>query len=255
MRGGGAGKAFATAFLLLLLPILSGQARAQIEPRWALVIGNDAYQHVNRLKAAVNDAAAMAASLRQLRFKVLERSNLDRAGMYRAVRELAERAPGSVVIVYYAGHGVQIRGRSFLLPVDIDPWNEGEVEDSAVLLDDVLNLLAGAKANLTIVFVDACRNNPLPAVVRGIERGLAEPRGLPRGQMVVYAAGTGEEALDRLGPDDKSPNGLFVRELLPELQRPGVALHDAVDAAASRVAQEAAAVGHEQHPAGHKAYY
>jgi putative NIF3 family GTP cyclohydrolase 1 type 2 len=72
--------------------------------------------------------------------------------------------------------------------------------------------------------------------------------------MVVYAAGTGEEALDRLGPNDKSPNGLFVRELLPELRRPGVALHDAVDAAAERVAQEAAAVGHEQHPAVYKAY-
>src|SRR4051812_3458267 len=90
----------------------------------------------------------MSPALRQLRFEVLERSNLDRAGMYRAVRELAERAPGSVAMVYYAGHGVQIRGRSFLLPVDIDPRNEGAVEDNAVLLDDVLNLLAGGRANL-----------------------------------------------------------------------------------------------------------
>lgn len=242
-------------FFLLLLPTLSSQARAQTEPRWALVIGNDAYQHVDRLKAAVSDAAAMAAALRQLRFEVLERSDLDRPGMYRALRDLAERAPGSITIVYYAGHGVQVRGRSFLLPVDIDARSEGDVEDNAVLLDDVLSLLAGARANLTVVFIDACRNNPLPAAGRGIERGLAEPRGLPRGQMVVYAAGAGEEALDRLGPDDKSPNGLFVRELLPELQRPGVALHDAVDAAAARVAQEAAAIGHEQHPAVYKAYY
>src|SRR5262249_55591516 len=75
------------------------------------------------------------------------------------------------------------------------------------------------------------------------------------GEMVVYAAGIGEEALDRLSPTDNNPNGLFVRELLPELQRPGIALDDAVDAAAERIAQQAESVGRQQNPALYKAYY
>src|SRR3954453_18791999 len=249
------GRAVAVALFLLLLHMFGSQAYAQGEPRWALVIGNNAYRHVGSLRTAVNDAAAMAAPLRQLRFEVLERPDLDRAGMYRAVRELAEHAAGGIAVVYYAGHGVQIRGRSFLLPVDIDVGGENDVVYNAVPLDDVLNLLAGARAKLTVAFVDACRDNPLPPTARGIERGLAQPKEVPYGQMVVYAAGAGEQALDRLGPEDTNPNGLFVRELLPELQKPGVALHDAVDAAAARVAQEAAAVHHDQHPAIYKAYY
>src|SRR3954447_2266588 len=220
------GRAVAVALFLLLLHMFGSRAYAQGEPRWALVIGNNAYRNVPKLRAAVNDAAAMAATLKQLRFEVLERPDLDRAGMYRAVSELAEHAAGGIAVVYYAGHGVQVRGRSFLLPVDIDAQSEGDVEDNAVLLDDVLDKLAGVRAKLTIAFVDACRDNPL-AVTRGIGRGLAQPKEVPFGQMVVYAAGAGEEALDRLGPDDKDPNGLFVRELLPELQKPGVALHDA----------------------------
>src|SRR4051812_20047780 len=249
------GRAVAVALFLLLLHMFGSRAYAQGEPRWALVIGNNAYRNVPKLRAAVNDAASMAATLRQLRFEVLERPNLDRAGMYRAVSELAEHAAGGIAVVYYAGHGVQIRGRSFLLPVDIDAETENDVVYNAVPLDDLLNLLAGARAKLTVAFVDACRDNPLPPTARGIERGLAQPKEVPYGQMVVYAAGAGEQALDRLGPDDKNPNGLFVRELLPELQKSGVALHDAVDAAAARVAQEAAAAHHDQHPAVYKAYY
>ena len=80
---------------------------------------------------------------------------------------------------------------SYLLPVDIDVGSENDAVYNAVLLDDVLNLLAGARAKLTVAFVDACRNNPLPPAARSIGRGLAQPKEVPYGQMVVYAAGAG----------------------------------------------------------------
>src|SRR5688500_556389 len=100
------GRAITTVIALLVL--LVPAARAQDEPRWALVIGNNDYQHVGDLGAAVNDAAAMARTLKELDFEVIEAPNLTRAGMYRAVRRLQESAAGAIVIVYYAGHGVQI---------------------------------------------------------------------------------------------------------------------------------------------------
>lgn len=239
-------------FLVLLLP--SAPAWAQNEPRWALVIGNNDYQRIGKLGAAVNDAAAMAKTLKELGFEVLERPNLTRAGTYRAVRQLAERAAGAVVIVYYAGHGVQVGGRNYLLPVDIEATGEGDVEDNAVPVDDVLNLLAGAKAKLTVAFLDACRDNPLPPSVRAVGRGMAQ-QAAPRGLMVVYSAGVGERALDNLGRGDRDPNGLFVRELMPELLRPGMPLDRAVEAAAVRISEKAQAIGHDQNPAIYKAYY
>jgi formylglycine-generating enzyme required for sulfatase activity len=196
----------------------------------------------------------MAGTLKALGFEVIERSDLGRVATYRALRDLAERAAGAVVVVYYAGHGVQIRGRNYPLPTDLKPANAGDVEDNAVPLDDILGLLNGARAKLSVVFVDACRDNPLPPSARDVGRGLAEQARVPRGSMVVYSAGAGEQALDNLGPADKDPNGLFVRELMPELRRPGVALDDAVDAAAERVAAKAQTIGHEQNPAIYKAY-
>src|SRR5947208_1407830 len=108
------------AILALGMLLLAPTVRAEGEPRWALVIGNNRYQHVSSLVAAVSDAKAMADALRQLHFQVLERPDLTRGAMYRAVRELADHAAGSIAIVYYAGHGVQVRGRSFLLLVDLD---------------------------------------------------------------------------------------------------------------------------------------
>jgi formylglycine-generating enzyme required for sulfatase activity len=240
---------------LVLAVLVASGASAQEEPRWALVIGNNDYEHIGDLGAAVNDAAAMKRTLEELDFKVIEAPNLTRAGMYRAVRRLQESAAGAVVIVYYAGHGVQIGGRNYLLPVDIEAGSEAEVEDNAVPIDDVLNLLAGARAKLTVAFLDACRDNPLPASLRSAGQGMAYDARVPRGQMVVYSAGPGERALDNLGRGDRDPNGLFVRELMPELRRPGVPLDRAVEAAAVRISERAQAIGHDQNPAIYKAYY
>jgi peptidoglycan hydrolase-like protein with peptidoglycan-binding domain len=243
---------------LVLAVLVASGASAQEEPRWALVIGNDDYRHVPTLMTAVNDARAVAATLERLGFTVLAHENLDRRGMNRAVRQFADRVLDGVGVVYFAGHGVQLRSGNYLLPVDIEAGEEGDVEDDAVSLSDLMTLLAGARARLVIAFVDACRDNPLPPGPRGrslgATRGLGQPAATPSGTMVVYSAGTNERALDGLGPGDESPNGLFVRELLPELERPGVAIDDAVDAAAERVAQKAREVGHDQNPAIYKAY-
>ena len=233
------------------LVLLVHAAQAQDEPRWALVIGNKDYQHVPTLTTPVNDAHAVAGALKELGFTVLPYENLDRAGMYDAVDTFADRILNGVAVVYYAGHGVRIGSTNYLLPIDNWARSERDVENDALPLDRVLRQLAGARAKLVVVFVDACRDNPLPpAPTRGglAPPGLAPPE-TPSGTMVVFSAGANQRALDLLPGDDPSSNGLFARELLRELRRPGVPLDQAVRNARNRVYEEARSVGHLQNPA------
>jgi hypothetical protein len=227
-------------------------AQAQDEPRWALVIGNNDYRHARKLEAAVNDARDMAAALRRLGFSVLAHENLDRAGMYEAVDGFADRVLDGIALVYYAGHGVRIGSDNYLLPVDNEVRNERDVENHALPLDRMIRQLAGAKARLVVVLVDACRDNPLPPAPTRTRSGQA-PGGLgrpetPKGTLIVYAAGENQRALDQV-PGEPEPHGLFVRELLPELDRPGVPLDQAIRNARKRISKRAREAGHEQNPA------
>jgi hypothetical protein len=223
-----------------------------VERRVALVIGNDRYQHVNQLERAVSDAQAVGTALRQLGFEILARSNLDREGMIEAIGALADRiAPGGVGVLFFAGHGVQLGGENFLLPIDIKAARADDLPDKAMALGRVMERLAQAQAKFTLLILDACRDNPFPKVAGrtiGGTRGLTIPAA-PDGLMVIYSAGINEQALDRLSTRDTDPNGLFTRELLKYLPQPGLPVDDMLKRVRGAVRTQAAAIGHTQNPA------
>ncbi|MGZ5836534.1 MAG: caspase family protein [Xanthobacteraceae bacterium] len=213
------------------------------EKRVALVIGNGAYQNVATLPNPPNDARAVADALRKIGFtSVRNASNLKRDALLNELKMFAEIAENADwAVVYYAGHGIEIDGVNWLIPVDAALKTDRDVQFEAVPVDQVLGAVDGVK-KLALVVLDACRDNPFAAqmrstsATRSIGRGLApiEPR---RGTLVAYAAKHGEVALD--GADGNSP---FVTSLVRRIQTPGVEINkvfrlvrdDVLDATNSR---------------------
>ena len=157
-------------------------AQAQGERRAALVIGNGSYR-VGPLKNPVNDAQAVAAQLRALGFEVMQRENLGLRDMIESFRQFSISARSAAVrLVFYAGHGVQVKGRNYLLPVDTEIRGEDEMPAKSADLNELLDRLAAIKQGINIFILDACRNNPFSGTeVLGPDgrrlkfRGLAAP--------------------------------------------------------------------------------
>lgn len=229
--------------LLLIAPVHA--------KRIALAIGNDNYRNVSKLQKAGNDALAMAAELTSAGYQVTLQRDLDYRGMVRSLETLyGNIAGGDEVIVFFAGHGVQIRSGSFLLPIDIEATSETEVERTSYALHDLMERLEQAKASFSLVLVDACRDNPLSARGRSVGggRGL-NPPDPPKGQMVVYSASRGQQALDRLSETDANPNGVFTREFIKGMRKPGLRIDDLVRETQESVERLARSANHEQRPA------
>ena len=218
--------------------------------RLALVVGNDSYHNVEPLKNARSDAASVANALKGLGFDVTLKEDLTLAALKAALREFKARVSGGdEVIFYFSGHGVQFDGTNYLVPIDIVAENEQQVADDAVPLQRVLDDLRDQKARFSLAIVDACRDNPFKGAGRAIGgRGLA-PVTAANGQMVLYSAGAGQSALDRLGPHDADPNGVFTRVLLKEIQKPGVPVDRMLKVVRDEVVQLAKSASHEQVPA------
>ena len=225
------------------------------ERRVALVIGNNAYRHVTRLDNAVPDAKAMAREFRALGFDVIERTDIDQRGMKAAVREFVQKvANGGIGAFFFAGHGVQQGGNNYLLPIDIS-----KLTDSAALSDEAIELngeimgrIGEVGAKFSLLVIDACRDNPFPKVsgrTVGGTRGLTAATNAPEGMIVVYSAGVGQQALDRLDDGDRDPNGLFTREFVREIRKPGLEVAEVVRNVRKRVKDQAAKVKHDQTPA------
>lgn len=191
--------------------------------RVALVIGNSDYTSVPRLPNPSRDAATVAQAFREAGFKTVQvRSDLSYEAMRRALRDFsAEAEKADWAVVYYAGHGIEVSGQNYLVPVDAQLKNDRDVQFEAVPLDQVLATLEGSK-RLRLVILDACRDNPFinqmtrSVASRSIGRGLAriEPEG---GTLVAYAAKAGQVALD--GEGQNSP---FVSALVKHISTPGV---------------------------------
>jgi hypothetical protein len=218
--------------------------------RKALVIGNDRYTDVPALANAVADAEAMARTLQAVGFTVTKHLNLTEKRFKQALRDFRMQVQGGdEVIVYYAGHGVQLGAANYLLPVDIRADHEEQVKDEAIPLQRILDDLNERKAKFSLAVIDACRDNPFQSKGRSIGgRGLA-PTSAASGQMVMYSAGAGQQALDRLGPNDPERNGLFTRVLLREMTRPGQSVDRVLRSVRNEVVRLARSVGHEQTPA------
>jgi len=218
--------------------------------RRALVIGNDGYIHVNPLANAKNDAKAVAVALEKVSYKVTLLVDQNEKSLKQALRQFkSEVEGGDEVLFFFAGHGVQIAGANYLLPTDIRGDGEDQVKDDAIQLQRLLDDMADRKAKLTLAVIDACRDNPFKSSGRALGgRGLA-PTTPATGQMILFSAGSGQKALDNLGPKDKEPNGLFTRTFVKEIQKPGIPVDRVLKNVREKVVTQAKEVGHEQVPA------
>lgn len=220
------------------------------ERRLALVIGNDTYQHVGVLRNARADAEAIAKGLEATGFTTTLRLDLPEKDMKAVLRTFKSQLQGGdVVVFFFSGHGVQLGGANYLLPVDIRGDSEDQVKDEAIPLQRVLDDLEEQKTKFSLAILDACRNNPFKSTGRALGgRGLA-PTTAATGQMVLFSAGTGQQALDSLGAKDRDSNGLFTRVLLREMRKPGLAVDRVLRNVRAEVVKLARGVGHEQVPA------
>jgi carboxyl-terminal processing protease len=197
--------------------------------RVALVIGNAAYK-VGALKNPVNDAKAVGDSLRSLGFEVTQRENASLRDMLDVFQQFSIQSQSAEVrVVYYAGHGVQVKGRNYLLPVDTEIRAEDEMPSKSADLSTFLDRLGGMKHGINVVILDACRNNPFsgqPTVGpdgRALKYRGATPSGLapveaPLGSFVAFSTAPGGVALDN--PQDR--NSLYTKHLLEHLPSPGL---------------------------------
>jgi hypothetical protein len=185
------------------------------EQRVALVIGNSDYKN-SPLKNPVNDATDMAKKLEGLGFKVKRLLNASQVDMKKAIRQFGvDLKKGGVGLFYYAGHGMQVKGNNYLIPVGVDIAEEDEVEDLAVDASLILRKMQSADNRLNIVLLDACRNNPFARSFRSAERGLAQ-MDAPSGTLISYATAPGMTAADGDGR-----NGVFTKNLLNALEKSG----------------------------------
>jgi hypothetical protein len=226
------------------------QASDKSVKRKALLIGNDKYQNVTPLRNARTDAQAMGQALTKFGYKVWVKTDLNRRDMQTAIRQFrSEVEGGDEVVIFYAGHAVQIASANYLLPTDIAGSSEDEIKDEAIQLQRLLEDMGERKTQITLALIDACRDNPFQKSGRNIGgRGLA-PTAAATGQMIIFSAGVGQQALDRLSNDDKDPNGLFTRIFIREMKNPGVRVDNLAREVRKKVVEAAKSVGHDQVPA------
>jgi hypothetical protein len=188
--------------------------------RLALVIGNSAYQTAP-LKNPINDAEDMAATLKKLDFKVILQKDADHRTMEETIRYFGRQLKnGGVGLFYFAGHGVQVEGRNYLIPVDAKIESVSDVKYEAVDAGRVLGKMEDAENQLNIVILDACRNNPYARTFRSEQRGLAR-MDAPTGSLIAYSTAPGEVASD--GPDR---NGIFTKYLIQHMLVPDLSIEN-----------------------------
>ncbi len=199
---------------------LSPLASDQPERRTALVIGNGAYASAP-LRNPINDARQMARSLQELGFDVSLHEDLDQKGMKREIQSLGQKLQkGGVGLFYFAGHGVQVGGHNYLIPVGAAIEHEKQVEYEAVDMGAVLAEMDFARNRLNIVVLDACRDNPFARSFRSVSQGLASVSA-PSGTLIAYATSPGSVANDGAGE-----NGVYTGELMKAMRQPGMKIED-----------------------------
>lgn len=212
--------ALIVAVVAMVLPM---QAHAEEEQRIALVIGNGDYK-VAPLRNPANDANLMAATLTELGFEVSLHTDMDRRGMRRAIadfgKSLEEAQGNAVALIYYAGHGVQINGANYLIPVDAEIFAEVDIEIEGIDASKMLNTMAWSDSRMNIVILDACRNNPFVVSSRSSAGGLAR-MDAPTGTLLAYSTGPGMVAEDGTGR-----NSPYTQALARAMKQPGQKVED-----------------------------
>jgi uncharacterized protein (TIGR02145 family) len=198
----------------------------------ALVIGNSKYD-TNPLKNSANDATDMAALLKSAGFDVILRTDADKRAMLESIEVFGRKLPRAEIgMLYFAGHGMQIRGRNYLIPVNARVASETDVELESVDVYRVLGRMEAAANPVNIIILDACRDNPFERSFRNAEKGLAKIDA-PAGSIIVFATSPGGVAADGRGR-----NGIFTYHLLKTLSKPGISLTRALMETRRNVAEE-----------------
>ncbi|MGB0747447.1 MAG: caspase family protein [Magnetospiraceae bacterium] len=223
---------FAVLCLLMLLAFRPALA-AETQARVALVIGNWTYESAP-LRNPKNDVRAMTAVLAELGFEVIVLENGTQRDIRRAVLDFGRvlRATQGFGLFYYAGHGVQVEGRNFLIPVDAIIESEEEVPIEGVDISNVLARMEAANNGLNVVILDACRNNPFARSFRSASQGLASIDA-PVGTLIAYATAPGNVALDGEGD-----NGLYTGELVKAMAIPDIPVEEAFKRVRTAVAEK-----------------
>lgn len=223
-------------FWVLLGPALSLSASEQ---RTALVIGNEAYQNA-RLTNPVNDANDIAAILETCGFNVTKIINADRKSMRASIRDFGDIIKkGGVGLFYYAGHGIQVNGENYLVPINAEIFSQEEVEDECLKVSSVLRKMEVAGNGMNIIILDACRDNPFGRSYRSSKGGLAK-MDAPTGSIIAYATAPGS-----IAADGQSRNGLYTSRLLEHIKVSGLEIEKVFKRVRVDVAQ---ASGYRQIP-------
>jgi tetratricopeptide (TPR) repeat protein len=213
--------------IILIFSVLShlSAATAQDGRRMALVIGNAKYPDADSpLKEPVGDMKAMADELKHSGFDVAQGENLGREAMQKAIDGFYNRIkPGSVVMLFFSGYGIQSGRQTFMIPVDGQLWTEADVRRDGFSLDGFLNEINSRGASVKIAILDASRRNPFERRFRSFSAGLA-PATAPQGSLVMYSA-----APSSVVTDSTADHSLFVNELLKEIRVPGLTAEEALN--------------------------
>jgi len=211
---------FSAAAVVFLLCLFSIDPVGAKQDRVALVIGNSSYTEAP-LRNPVNDARAMSIALRGLGFYVIAVEDADQRKMQAAVLRFAERLDGQDTgLFYYAGHGIQVDGRNYLVPLGAELPSALSVEFQAMSVESVLKAMERAGNRINLVVLDACRNNPFERRFRGMSRGLAAIDAA-RGTLIAYATAPGSVAADGTGR-----NGLYTEAVLNAFAVPGLKVEE-----------------------------
>jgi len=229
---------------LALLAVMALAVPAAAEPRIALVIGNSNYQgDLPKLPNPANDADLMATTLKKLGFTVIESRDADLKQMTKAIRDFSNKLSGAgsqaVGLFFYAGHGLQIDGENWLIPINAKIEKSADAEFEAVPASKILGQMQFAENSLNIVILDACRNNPLSRGMRSASTGLAK-MDAPLGSFIAYSTAPGQTAAD-----GKGKNSPYTAALAKAIMKPGIAIEEAFRDARVDVL---AATGKEQIP-------
>lgn len=247
---------------LVLVVLLSFPAAVEASgQRLALVVGINGYENITPLQTAVNDARAVGAALESQGYRVTLRTRpaetTQEVLQETIARFASEVDEGDVALVFFAGHGIEIEGRNHLIPADaptLQPDREGAermLETRSLSVGRLLDDLRARAPSAVVLILDACRDNPFP---RAGTRSLGGARGLAGMQpesdvFVLYSAGVGQTALDRLSDRDADPNSVFTRALLPLLSQSGLHPADVARRLRGDVRTLAASIEHQQSPA------
>jgi hypothetical protein len=224
-----------TLCLMLLAIFFPGIVTAATERRTALVIGNSAYS-LWPLKNPVNDAAAISAQLQQLGFTVILKRNANLRVMEDALTDFCDQLKqGGVGLFYYSGHGLQVGGVNYLIPVEARISREQDFRQETLDLEKVINEMANTNNGTNIVVLDACRDNPYYPGFRNVARGLSRVSNAPVGMFIAYSTWTNRMVKDE---DRDVKNSPYTKALLENMTKPGLTINTVFMNVHSKLTQE-----------------